>query len=345
MKPTIADIAKKAGVSKATVSRVLNDKSEGVSDATRVRIKALIQELAFQPCAVARGLATGKSRSVGLIIPDIANPFYPPLVRGIESVLFKRGYGLFLCDSDKDPEKEKEHIRSLLEKRVDGVILSSVISDCDCQLDLLDERRTPYVLLDRIIETRKAGAAVYLDNRRGAKIATEHLIERGTSRLLFINGPEDFALSKLRLLGVQDAWNEGAEPRNPIIIRHGNYTATSGELIVEALLQDAEGRPSFNGIFAANDMMALGALRSLKRWKIRLPQDVVLIGFDDVEAAQYVEPPLTTIAQPTFEMGKKGAELLLRLMDGEKPRKRIVVMEPTLVIRGTTGDITYSIGG
>jgi LacI family transcriptional regulator len=345
MKPTIDDIAKKAGVSKATVSRVLNDKSEGVSEATRVRIKALIQELAFQPCAVARGLATGKSRSVGLIIPDIANPFYPPLVRGIESALFKRGYGLFLCDSDKDVGKEKEHIRSLLEKRVDGVILSSVISDCDCQLDLLEERGTPFVLLDRIIETRKGGAAVYLDNRRGAKIATDHLIRRGVSRLLFINGPEDLALSKLRLLGVQEAWNEGPGERKPIILRHGDYTATSGESIVVELLEGTGGKPHFNGIFAANDMMALGALRTLKKWKIRVPQDVGLVGFDDVEAAQYVDPPLTTIAQPTFEMGKKGAELLLRLMDGEKPRKRIVVMEPRLVIRGSTGDITYSIGG
>jgi len=120
------------------------------------------------------------------------------------------------------------------------------------------------VLLDRIIETRKAGAAVYLDNRRGAKIATEHLIKRGANCLLFINGPEDLALSKLRLLGVQEAWNEGAGERSPIIIRHGNYTATSGELIVEALLKEAEGRPNFNGIFAANDMMALGALRTLK---------------------------------------------------------------------------------
>lgn len=345
MKPTIDDIAKKAGVSKATVSRVLNEKAEGVSEATRVRIKALIQEMAFQPCAVARGLATGKSRSVGLIIPDIANPFYPPLVRGIESILFKRGYGLLLCDSDKDAGKEKEHIRSLLEKRVDGVILSSVISDCDCQLDLLDERKTPYVLLDRIIETRKAGAAVYLDNRRGAKIATEHLIKRGVSRLLFINGPEDLALSKLRLLGVQDAWNEGSGPPRSLVLRHGNYTAASGELIVHTLLQETGGKPSFDGIFAANDMMALGALRTLKKWKIRVPQDVALIGFDDVEAAQYVDPPLTTIAQPTFEMGKQGAELLIRLINGEKPRKRIVVMEPTLVIRGTTGDITYSIGG
>ncbi|HCM28232.1 MAG: hypothetical protein A2Z99_02985 [Treponema sp. GWB1_62_6] len=336
MKTTIADIAKLAGVSKATVSRVVNDRPEGVGPGTRARVKAVIEEAGYSVCGVARGLATGKSRSVGLIIPDIANPFFPQLVRGIQEALRPRGYGLFLCDSDRDIGKEKEHVRVLLEKHVDGVILSSTISDCDCQLDLLDERSVPYVLLDRIIEARAEGAGVYVDNRRGALMAAEYLLSGGSRRLLFLNGPADLSLAKLRALGVQDAFRErGADPAS-ILCLNGDYSVESGESAVDAVLEAAGGKPTFDAVFAGNDMMAIGAMRAIRRRGIRIPQDVEVVGFDDVEPARLVEPPLTTVAQPAFMMGRKSAELLLCLMDGKKPRKRTVVMEPALVVRATT---------
>ena len=333
---TIADIAKEAGVSKATVSRVLNGKAEGVGDATRLRVQAVIKKMEFEPCGLARGLATGKSRSVGLIVPDIADPFCPLLIRGIEDALRRRGYGLFLCDSDHDIRKEEEHVRMLLEKRVDGVILTSTISDCDCQLDLLDKRSVPYVLLDRSIEVRPSGAGVFVDNRKGAQLATKLLLNGSERRLLFINGPVDLSVSKLRKAGVEDACRErGIDPAS-ILCGNGDYSVASGERVTAAFLGASGEEPPFDAVFAANDRMAIGSMRSLKMRGIRIPGEVEIVGFDDVEVARLVEPPLTTVAQPAFAMGRKCAELLLRLIDGEKPRKRMIILQPALVLRGTT---------
>ena len=336
MKTTIADIAKLAGVSKATVSRVVNERPEGVGTETRARVKVVIEQAGFQVSGVARGLATGKSRSVGLIIPDIANPFFPMMVRGIQAALHPRGYSLFLCDSDRDIGKEKEHVRVLLEKHVDGVILSSTQSDCDCQLDLLDARSVPYVLLDRIIEARADGAGVYVDNRMGARMAADYLFAGGCRRLLFLNGPEDLSLSKLRGMGVQDACRGRGADQASIRYLYGDYSVAGGEAALDAALEAAAGIPDFDAVFAGNDMMAIGAMRSLKRHGIRIPEEVEVVGFDDVEGASLVDPPLTTVAQPAFRMGRGSAELLLSLMDGMKPPKPTIVMEPVLVVRGTT---------
>ena len=338
---TIADIAKLAGVSKATVSRVINERAEGVGAETRARVKAVIEAAGFQPSGVARGLATGKSRSVGLIIPDIANPFFPLIVRGLQDALRPRGYSLFLCDSDRDIDKEKEHVRVLLEKNVDGVVLSSTISDCDCQLDLLDERAVPYVLLDRIIEARPEGAGVYVDNRKGARMAVDYLFAGGRSRLLFLNGPADLSLSKLRSRGVDDACRaRGVDPAG-VLRRNGDYSVASGESAVDALLAAAtKAAPRtaapFDSIFAGNDMMAIGAMRAAKRRGLRIPEDLEVVGFDDVEPARLVDPPLTTVAQPAYRMGRESGELLLKLIEGKRPRKRTIVMDPVLVVRGTT---------
>ena len=336
MRTTIADIAKEAGVSKATVSRVLNERAEGVGAETRQRVKAVMERMDFEPCGVARGLATGKSLSVGLVIPDIADPFFPLLIRGIEDALRGGGYGLFLCDSDQDIAKEKEHVRMLLEKRVDGVILNSTLSDCDCQLDLLDRRSVPYVLLDRPIEARPSAAGVYADNREGARMATELLLGGGARRLLFINGPAGLSVCKSRGEGVADACRaRGLDPAS-ILRGNGDYSVESGERVVEALLAASGGKPAFDAIFAANDRMAMGAMRSLKGRGVSIPREVEVVGFDDIEAARLVEPPLTTVAQPAFEMGRESARLLLRLIEGMRPRKRTIVIGPTLAIRGTT---------
>src|SRR5512133_1232881 len=167
MKITIADIAEKAGVSKATVSRVLNNRPEGVGAETRQRIRQIMQETGFQPSGLARCLVTGKSASVGVIIPDIVNPYYSMLVRGAEDTLKRAGYSLFLFNSDHDIVKEKEYVSILIEKGVDGIILDSAESDCDCQLELLEENKIPYILVDRMIEGPSKFAGVYVDNRQG----------------------------------------------------------------------------------------------------------------------------------------------------------------------------------
>ncbi len=336
MRSTIADIAREAGVSLATVSRVLNEKAEGVGAETRSRIKDIIERLEYEPSSVARGLATGKSRTVGLVVPDIADPFYPLLIKGAEDELRRRGYGLFLCDSDLDIDKEKEHVRILLEKSVDGVILDSTLSDCDCQLDLLEKRGVPYVLLDRSIESRASASGVYADNREGARRAVAYLLDGGARRLLFIDGPAGLALSKLRRAGVEDALGERRPTATDLLEARGDYSLTSGEGAVEDAFAASGDVLPFDAIFASNDRMAIGALRALKRRGVRVPEEVEIVGFDDIELASLVDPPLTTVAQPASEMGRRSAALLLLLVEGKPPTERIVTFEPKLVVRGTT---------
>lgn len=333
---TIADVAREAGVSLATVSRVVNDKAEGVGAATRRRVKEVIARLGYEPCGVARGLATGKSRTVGLVVPDIADPFYPLIIKGAEEALRDLGYGTFLCESDRDMAKEKAHLRILVEKRVDGVILDSTESDCGSQLEVLERRGIPYVLLDRMMEARPSAPGVYSDNHEGGVLATSHLLDRGARRICFVGGPSEIALSRLREAGMADACRaRGLDPAT-VVRTSGDFSVASGERAIEPLLGGSGGSPPFDAVFAASDRMAIGAMRALRRRGLRVPEDVQVVGFDDIELAALVEPPLTTVAQPSFEMGRRSAELLLRLIDGRRPRKRSILLEPALVIRGTT---------
>jgi LacI family transcriptional regulator len=340
-RPTISDIAKQAGVSKATVSRVLNNRPEGVGEPTRERIRKIIGETGFRPSAMARGLTTGRSRSVGLIIPDIANPFYPLLASGAERALSAAGYSLFLCHSAGDVERESDVIRVLIEKGVDGVILDSAGSQSDAQVRTLENAGIPVVLLDRVIGKRASRYGVFVDNEVGARQAALHLLARDGCSLVFINGPAHLSQSVERRSGVEAAMRESGVAADRLRILAGDFTLESGRRLTASLVQAlrAEGsdpRSAFNAIFAANDLMAIGALRALRQAGLAVPGDVEVIGFDDIEFARMVEPPLTTVSQPAQEMGAKSAELLLQLVAGQKPRRKTVLMTPRLVLRATT---------
>jgi LacI family transcriptional regulator len=340
MKITIADIAQKAGVSKATVSRVLNNKPEGVGPKTRSRIQEIVRETGFQPSGFARGLVTGRSHSVGLIIPDIANPFFSLLVRGVEDTLNKSGYSLFLCNSDRDITKEEGYVNILIEKGVDGVILDSAESDCDCQLELLEKNNIPFVLLDRIIEGPNKHTGVFVDNRQGARLAASQLLSRQDCSLLFINGPADLSISKLRLAGVKDVLRQKNLHSRYLQILNGDYSIESGYRLTKEFLEqeknNSNGKFSFTSIFTGNDLMAIGAIRALKQNGIEVPGEVEVIGFDDIELAGLVDPPLSTISQPALEMGARSAELLLQLIAGKKLRSKTLTLMTKLVLRGTT---------
>ncbi|MRS01970.1 LacI family transcriptional regulator [bacterium] len=341
MKTTIADIAKKAGVSKATVSRVLNNRPEGVGSETRLRIQELILETGFQPSGFARGLATGKSRSVGLIIPDITNPFYSQMVRGIEDTLNTAGYSLFLCNSDRDLTKEKRYINLLMEKEVDGVILDSAESNCDCQVELLEKNNKPFVLLDRMVEGTKKRSGVYVDNTHGARLAADFLFSRPGCSLLFLNGPSDLSQSQQRLAGVQQVFREKGLQESQLRIFYSDFTMEGGYQVIANLLQEGgvdstRKMPPFTALFAANDLMAIGALRALKQAGILIPEQVEVIGFDDIELAGLVEPPLSTVSQPSLEMGSRSAALLLQMINGKVARPRSITLMPNILLRGTT---------
>jgi LacI family transcriptional regulator len=345
MSVTIADIAKEAQVSKATVSRVLNDRAEGVGAETRLRVKEVMRRLDFAPSGTARDLATGRSRCIGLVIPDIVDPFSPLMIRGIEAALHGLGYGLFLCDSENDLEREKEQLCLLVERRVEGVILNPALSGDASQLELLERRSVPYVLLDRGIEAGRSVPGVYTDNRAGARMGVEYLLSGGARRLAFLNGPEGLSVSRLREAGVEDAFRAADLDVASIARSSGDYTVESGEHFVDGLLDGrgpspassrAGSPPPFDAVFAANDRMAIGAVRALRRRGIDVPGTVEVVGFDDIELASLVEPPLTTVAQPAFEMGRQAARMLFQTIAGKRQLKKSLLLDPKLVVRGTT---------
>jgi LacI family transcriptional regulator len=335
-KLTIADIAVRAGVSKATVSRVLNDRAEGVGAPTRARIRAILDATGFQPSAMARGLKTGESRSIGLIVPDVTNPFHPLLVSGAEQALSAAGYSLFLCNTGSDAAKQGEYVRVLIDKRVDGVILDSVGFGAEAQVQLLESNGIPIVLLDSTIGGRSRRYGVFLDNRHGVREAMTFLFQRKDRRLAFISGPPDVSQSVERRDSVEALAREWRLDRRQLTVFDGDFTLERGCRVVDELLQARDGRTQFNAIFAANDMMALGALKALRQAGVSTPGEVEVLGYDDIPFARLIDPPLSTVAQPARQMGAASAELLLRLIAGRPPRRKTIVMKPQLVLRGTT---------
>ncbi len=338
-KLTIADIAAKAGVSKATVSRVLNDRADGVGADTRARIRAIVAATGFQPSALARGLKTGESRSIGLIVPDVTNPFHPLLVSGAEQTLSAAGYSLFLCNTGSDPAKQGAYVRTLIDKRVDGVILDSVGLRADAQVRLLEREAIPVVLLDCVVGRRGQRYGVFLDNRHGVREAMAFLFRRPDRRLVFISGPRNVSQSVERRRSVEALAREWGLGPDRLTTVEGDFTLERGCQLTGELVRDRGGRPPpFNAVFAANDMMALGALKALRQAGASVPGEVEVMGYDDIPFARLIDPPLSTVAQPAREMGAASAELLLRLIAGEKPRRKTVEMKPVLVLRGTTRD-------
>jgi LacI family transcriptional regulator len=337
-KLTIVDIAARAGVSKATVSRVLNDRAEGVGAQTRARIRAILDATGFQPSAMARGLKTGESRSIGLIVPDVTNPFHPLLVSGAEQALSAAGYSLFLCNTGSDAAKQGDYVRVLIDKRVDGVILDSVGFGAEAQVRLLEGEGIPVVLLDSTIGGRTRRYGVFLDNRHGVREAMTFLFRRKDRRLAFISGPPDVSQSVERRESVEALAREWGLDRERLTVLDGDFTLERGCRLVGELLGARDGRTRFNAVFAANDMMALGALKALRQAGVSAPGEVEVLGYDDIPFARLLDPPLSTVAQPAREMGAASAELLLRLIAGRPPRRKTIVMKPQLVLRGTTLD-------
>lgn len=333
MKLTINDIAKLANVSKATVSRVINQKSEGVGAATKQKILQIIAEHNYQPSLIARGLVTKRTNTLGLIIPDIVNPFFPQLARGVEDEARKLGYNLFLCNSDHDLEKETAYIQALIEKSVDGVILASNMSKSNVQCQMLKERAVPFILLDRYIEGMEQEQGVFVDNQEGAYRAVEHLLQQGHQRIAYISGPLEVATSWNRFQGFQKAYCDRGMEIDYQLVKEGDYQIESGMRAIAELLRDGQ---EFTAVFAGNDLMAIGAMKVLKQHQLKVPEQVEVIGFDNIELASLIDPALSTVAQPTYEMGVLGAQwLVARIEDRPLPEQHLY-LKTELLLRDTT---------
>jgi DNA-binding LacI/PurR family transcriptional regulator len=309
---SIKDIARKAGVSHSTVSRALRG-SPLVNPRTAERIRRLAARMGYVPNAAARSLATARTGIVGLVITTLADPFLAEIVRGVEEVALEAGYRLFLATSNADPERELAAVRALAESRVEGVIVASSRVG-ELYLPHLEALGVPIVLINNQREEPFI-YSVASDSYQGAVQAISYLVELGHTRIAYIAGPPTARSNRERLAGYREAMARAGLPLDPAWIAEGNGRPEGGEWGMRRLLE-APRRPT--AVFCYNDMTAIGALRAARAAGLRVPDDLSIIGFDDILFAAYTEPPLTTVAQPKYEMGRTAMSMLLRLLQGER---------------------------
>src|SRR5229473_3519145 len=307
MAVTIKDVARQSGVNISTVSRALNN-SYGVNEQTREHVAAVAARLNYRPNRVARGLVTGRSHSLGLILSDIRNPFFAEVARGAEDAARTGNCDLVLCNSDLDADKQMRYVQSLLEKRIDGIMMNSVSMLSPEQQAQLAGSGVPIVLLNRPA-SNQTFSTVCADNESGGALAARYLLDLGHRKIAHLTGPRQHGNLSDRTRGFVRALQSGKNPVRPIVL-HGKFNFDGGTELTRRLLDE---HPDVTAIFAANDVMAFGVVQAVLDRGLRIPEDLSLIGFDNIEFSAIVHPPLTTIHQPKYEMGYAAVEILLRM--------------------------------
>jgi LacI family transcriptional regulator, repressor for deo operon, udp, cdd, tsx, nupC, and nupG len=327
---SIKDVAKLANVSTATVSRVLRN-AGNVTEETKRRVLEAIEALNYQPNVLGRYLRRMETETVLVIVPDITNPFFSKVLRGIEAVALERGYQVLLGDTQNDVQLEEQYLNVLPQKQVDGMIFLTART----RKELMEEmsRQFPIVLACEYLEGTDI-PTVSIDNISSARKATEHLIGLGHRRIAHLTGPMDVILSRDRLRGYYQALAQHDIDVDAALVQEGDFSFESGYNVTLKLLA-LEKPPT--AIFAANDAMAIGAIKAVRHRGGRVPDDVAVVGFDDIQMASIFEPSVTTIAQPMFDIGKQAMKLLLQLIDGEEVERRQFVLPDRLVIRESCG--------
>jgi DNA-binding LacI/PurR family transcriptional regulator len=328
------DVARHAGVSIATVSRVLNN-STGVRPALRSRVLDAVRALNYQRDRAARSLRVRRSQIIGLIISDIQNPFFTSVVRGVEDVAYQNGYTLLLCNSDEDRVKENLYIETLLAERAAGVLISPV-SETENLSGALLEAGIPVVAVDRRMNDLQVDTVV-VDNIRGAYMGVSHLISLGCHHIGYVGLPTWTTPGRERKEGYQQALVEhGVTLQERLVKTEGFKQADGYHMASELLNMD---RPP-QALFAANNLTTLGALNAIHERGLSIPHDVAIVGFDDMPWGPALNPPLTAIAQPTYDLGYTAADLLLRRISERNGEITEVVLEPQLVVRASCGYVT-----
>jgi DNA-binding LacI/PurR family transcriptional regulator len=329
---TIKDVAKEAGVSVATVSKILNYADYSTTQ-TREKVMNVIKRLNYQPNHIARSMVNGKTGMIALVIPDVRNSFFTEVARGVEDVANKYDFRVILCNTDEDPAKQKNYIDVLQGRIIDGFIIA-VASDDDRQLKKIDRTKLPFVLIDRQCQNLLVDAII-VDNRDGAFKAVNHLIANGHRRVGFIAGKRDTQTGRDRLRGYRDALAESGVACDLNLVQDGEFTSAGGYLATKALISLPE-RPT--AIFASNNAMTIGMLKALTEAKIRIPEEMAVIGFDDTDWTDFFTPPLTVVRQPTYTMGTLAGEILFqRLSETVFLERKEIVLKPELVIRESCG--------
>ncbi|WP_347321228.1 LacI family DNA-binding transcriptional regulator [Rossellomorea sp. RS05] len=320
---TIRDVAKKAGVSVATVSRVLNDNGYVGAD-TRRKVMKAIEELNYSPNEVARSLYKRESRLIGLLLPDITNPFFPQLARGVEDELSESGFRLLLGNSDEHVQKEMDYIQTFIQNNVVGIISATNHVD----YHIYDEVKAPLVLLDRTTDNHPA---VYADGREGGRLAARTLIEKGSRKITILKGPAHIKPARDRFQGAIEELSQ-AEVDFSVL----STTSYSFEEALGWAKDLFEQFPDTDGVIASNDIVGIAAIHeALKRGK-RIPEEVQIIGYDDIPQSRLSYPTLTTIRQPAYEMGREAARLLITMIRKETVTQSTIQMPVELIERDTT---------
>jgi LacI family transcriptional regulator len=327
---TMADVARRAGVSKTTVSRVLNGKDD-LDPATAARVRQVMSELGYVPSAGAVSLAKGRTRVVGMLVPSLTWPWVGEVLQGVVDVVESEGYGLLLFSAARGDESFQRFTSKVSAKSFDGLVVIEPEGTLE-YLAKLHRDGLPVVLIDDRGH-RPEFPSVSPTNREGGVSAARHLLERGRHHPVIVTGPQSLGCSQDRLLGFVETYRNAGYPVETDRVVDGDFTFEGGVQGIRRLL---ESGAQFDAIFAQNDLSAAGALRALSEARLRVPDDVAVVGFDDVPLASYTEPPLTTVRQDLRGMGETAAGMLIRHFDGEPLPTAPVMLETTLVQRGTT---------
>jgi LacI family transcriptional regulator len=338
---TIRDVARVANVHPGTVSRALKDETRAlVNVETAKRVQRVAAELGYRPNPIARGLKTNRSFTVGVLVPDLTNPLFPPIVRGIEDRLEQAGYTALIVNTDNDSERERHHVEAMRARQVDGLISATARLDHEVLEQAASE--LPLVLVNR---SREDGSvpAVTVNDHEGIRLGVEHLTGLGHRRIGHLAGPQNTSTGHHRLAGFMDATAAAGLTADDIEIRVcGWFNEREGARACAELLDAA---PGLTAVLAANDLLAIGCYDTLEERGLRCPDDVSVVGFNDMPLVDHLRPPLTCVRVPQREIGVVAAELLLEGLADETAAPRSVLLEPTLIVRGSTAAPSTDRGG
>ncbi|GIP17705.1 LacI family transcriptional regulator [Paenibacillus montaniterrae] len=324
---SIKDVAKHAGVSVATVSRVLNN-SGYVGQDTRIKVEKAIQELNYKPNEVARSLFKKQSSTIGLIVPDITNPFFPELARAVEDTAIQLGYNVILCNSDEDEQKEQNYLDLLQQQYVKGIIVSSNTMTAK----QIKQLNIPVVSIDRVIS--KGLPTIVVENKKGAMMATRFLQSKGCRRIGHISGNSGVSNAEERCEGYKEIVS-GEPWFDETYIVNGKYDMQAS---IQAAMELLQRHPEIDGIFAANDIMAIGAIKAAYQLGKKVPGDIAIVGFDGISLSKATTPELTTVQQPLYEMGEKATKMLVGLMEQQQDmdQENYQILDVALIEREST---------
>lgn len=329
---TIVEVARRANVSIATVSNVIRG-TRRVSPKSSERVQAAIRELNYSPNEIARSLKVKQTRMLAMVLPDITNPFFPEIIRGAEDSAFERGYFLVTANTDEQIGRERRIVAALRSYRVDGILLASASGTDTSHLKSTIDAGVALVYLDRTVPGIKTDA-VLLDNVRGARECVRHIIQNGHRRIAIITGALDLQTGRERLRGYEEALREADIPIDSRLVLEGDFRHDSGYRLGKHIMEQAD-RPT--AVFVCNGVMTLGVLKAFEEIGIRCPSDVALATFDDLAVDSPFHPHLTTVVQPSYEIGARAATILIDRIEGRLDKEPFIVrVSPTLIVREST---------